>query len=121
MIDLRPDIERLHPGYMKLFNDDIEWKQDFLSFSQQENYQGVKHKQRVWDATIKKLVPRVKVDKHPTPKMYLKWLEQNFDFNHSNSFIDKIRQMSDDHIDTNPQEFYTNLDWHDAKYRIKGI
>jgi hypothetical protein len=121
MIDLRPDIERLHPGYSRLFNDDIEWKQDFVSFSQQENYQGIKHRQRTWDATIKKLVPKVGIDRHPTPKMYLKWLEQNLGFDHSNSFIEKIKQMPDDYIDTNPQEFYTNLDWHDAKYRIRGI
>jgi hypothetical protein len=121
MIDLRPDIERLHPGYMKLFNDDIEWKQDFVSFCQQEKYQGIKHKQRVWDPTIKKLVPKIGIDRHPTPKLYLKWLEQNFDFNHTNSFIDKIKQMPDDYIDTNPKEFYDNLNWHDAQYRIKGI
>ena len=121
MIDLRPDIERLHPGYMKLFNDDIEWKQDFLSFCQQENYQGIKHKQRVWDATIKKLVPRVKVDRHPTPKMYLKWLEQNFNFNESNSLIEKIKQMPDDYIDTDPKDFYNDLGWSDSQHRIKGI
>jgi len=53
--------------------------------------------------------------------MYLKWLEQNFNFNESNSFIDKIRQMSDEHIDTNPKEFYEKLGWHDSQFRIKGI
>lgn len=121
MINLRPDIERLHPGYSKLFNDDIEWKQDFLSFSEQENYQGIEHRQRMWDSTVKKLIPRVNIDKHPTPKMYLKWLEQNLNFDQSNNFIEKIKQMDDNLIDTTTPEFYQDLGWHDSQYRIKGI
>ena len=121
MIDLRDDIKQFHPGYMKLFDDKIEWKQDFLSFCAQEKYQGIAHKQRIWDPTIKKLITKTTVDMHPTSKMYLKWLQQNFNFNETNEFIEKIKQMPDDIIDTAPKEFNENLNWHNDQYRIKGI
>lgn len=120
MIDLGRDVQRLHPGYIKLFEHN-EWLQDFASFVQQENYQGINHKQRVWDDMVKKTVAKVKIDLHPTPKLYLKWLRQNLNFDQTNQFIEKIDQMSNDYIDTTTTEFYTNLDWTDSKYRIKGI
>ena len=53
--------------------------------------------------------------------MYLKWLEQNFDFKESNSLIEKIKQMPDDYIDTDPKQFYEDLEWSDSQHRIKGI
>ena len=58
---------------------------------------------------------------HPTSKMHLKWLQQNFNFNETNEFIEKIKQMPDDIIDTAPKEFNENLNWHNDQYRIKGI
>jgi len=120
MVDLRDDIKQFHPGYMKLF-DEVEWKQDFLGFCAQEKYKGIPHKQRTWDPTIKKLITKTTVDMHPTSKMYLKWLQQNFNFNETNEFIEKIKQMPDDIIDTAPKEFNENLNWHNDQYRIKGI
>lgn len=120
MVNLKPDIERLHPGYIKLFNENV-WLQDFISFCEQENYKGIQHRQRSFDVTIQKLVAKTKMDRHPTPKMYLKWLQQNLKFNKTNDFIEKIKQLNDDIIDTNQKEFYNNLDWHDFQHKVKGI
>ena len=120
MIDLKPDIERLHPAYLYLF-DKNQWLQNFRSFNNQENYKGIQHTQTIWEPTIKKFVSKTKLDLHPTSKLYLKWLEKNLNFNQSNSFIEKIRQMDDKIIDTTQKEFYSYLDWTDTKYRIKGI
>jgi len=120
MIDLRDDIKQIHPDYLKLF-DEVEWKQDFLGFCSQEKYKGIPHKQRTWDPTIKKLIAKTKIDMHPTSKMYLKWLQQNFNFNETNEFIEKIKQMSDDSIDSNPKLMYETFNWQNDQYRIKGI
>jgi len=119
LIDLKPDIVRLYPSYQKIFEN--KWLQDFYSFCEQENYKGIQHTQTVWEPTIKKFVPKTKLDLHPTSKLYLKWLQNNLNFHQSNSFIEKIKQMDDIIIDTNQKEFYMNLDWHDLKHKVKGI
>ena len=35
--------------------------------------------------------------------------------------IEKIKQMPDDYIDTDPKQFYEDLEWSDSQHRIKGI
>ena len=120
MIDFKPDVERLFPEYLTLFEEN-SWLKDFAQLVQDENYKGIKHKQWMLEPITNKFIQKTEIDKHPSPKLYLKWLEQNLNFNASNSLIEKIKTMDEELIDTTSDEFYKQLDWNDKKNRIKGI
>lgn len=118
MIDINDDLEKLHPEY-KTINQD-NWLMPFATFVKQENYKGTNHVQWDWDHLIRKKVIKTKTDLHPTPYLYLKWCEQEFDKPFQSRLIEKIRQKDWTTVDTSDNQLYEYLDWTDSKYRVRG-
>ena len=56
----------------------------------------------------------------PTPELYLKWCEQEFNKPFQSNLIDKIKQKDWSTIDTSDNQLYEYLDWTDSKYRVRG-
>ena len=115
---LNEDLEKLHPEY-KTINQD-NWLMPFATFVKQENYKGTNHVQWDWDHLIRKKVIKTRQDLHPTPDLYLKWCEQEFDKPFQSKLIEKIRQKDWTTVDTSNNQLYEYLDWTDSKYRVKG-
>lgn len=105
--------------YLSVIND--EWLTDFGSYCQQKNYKGIQHRQAYFDEIVKKRVPKVFVDRHPTPLIHLQWLEEIMQLTINNSLADKIRKYDWQSIDTYGQDFYNYLNWDGKKNFVKGL
>ena len=118
MIDINPDLEKLHPEYKTLKQDN--WLMPFATFTEQENYKGVNHVQWDWDHLLKTTVRKTRKDLHPTPILYLKWCEQELNKPFESPFIDKIKEMDWSDVDSTNNQMFEHLDWTDFKYRVRG-
>ena len=120
MIDYKPLIKNTpFNNYLNVIKDN--WLEDFETFCKKKNYDGCNHKQIWIDETIKKGVPKVLKDKHPTPALYLEWLEEQIPFQIDNALATKIRNRTWTDIDTSNNNLQHQLGWDDSKYRVKGL
>jgi len=94
---------------------------DFTTFCQQNNYKGVEHRQSYFDEIVKKRVPKVFIDKHPTPDLYIKWLEEVMKVKIDNPLAERVRKSDWSSIDTYSDDIYDQLQWQGQTNFVKGL
>jgi hypothetical protein len=120
MIDYKPLIKNTaFEQYSKIITD--EWLTDFTSFLQQKNYKGVEHRQSFFDDVVKRRVPKTFIDHHPTPILYIQWLEEVLKTNIDNPLANKIRSTEWNYIDSCSNQLQKDLDWDGTKDFVKGL